>query len=114
MYSIADSIVLVIIIAAMAWLVYAMFISTWAYDRIHDNFEYWEGVAGRSGVELSTMPGGYDDSPCEAKFKLEGKYSRVVTGPWTTLKLLRGLRSKRLTEMDLAVQSSWPHSRIPS
>lgn len=106
-------VLLVLLVLAMLLFVITVIMNDLCFDRIWNYMEHWEGVAARAGMTLMHVPGGRDESPCEAEFRIEGRLARVTCKSWKMLRLLRKLKSGQLREEELMSMSRWPSTRIP-
>lgn len=108
-----ETMILATLTVGVIWFCIVVGMNDYYSGQIDGYLAYWQSIARRVGMQLTSEPGGFDDAPCEAKFKLEGRWARVVCGPWKMIRILRGLRDGRIEEKQLVSISIWQTTRLP-
>lgn len=108
-----EKIVALIASVCVLWFFVEVWMNDHHYNRLIEYWGYWLGIAHRADMELTLEAGGFDDAPCQARFKLEGRFARVICGPWKMIRILRALRNESLQEKQLIGMSIWPATRLP-
>jgi len=105
-----------ILLTALAVAAVAFIAATFRNDRAHSTLvqykEHWDVCLIKHGLWVREIAG-YDQAPCEVRWRLCSETVRVVRHSSAMLKLVKAVIAGKVTIKQLEAMSEWPSSRLP-